>query len=450
MTVTFYGAASEVTGSSFLLKTEKYSILVDCGLFQGTQFAEKENYQPLPFDAKSLDAMLLTHAHLDHCGRVPKLWKDGYRKAIYSTPPTKDLSQLIMADAADIMTHEASERQQEPLYLPVDVASVMPLFKTLDYRKRTEILPGVFVTFYDAGHILGSASILVEADETHIVFSGDIGNDPVPIMHPPETPPTADFVVMETTYGSRLHEDPTERRVKLRSVISQTVERNGTLLIPSFALERTQEILYEIAEMMREHSIPTVPIFLDSPLASEITAVYRRYESYYDEAAQLLILNGMELFNFPTLKIVSNIEESKAIREVKGAKVVIAGSGMMEGGRIRYHARDFLDDGATTLLFVGYQGKGTLGRALYDGKRIISLFDRRIHVKARVVAIGAYSAHADREGLKRWLSAFSHSPEQVCLVHGEVEESSAFAKTIAGNVTVVIPKRNQTVNVGED
>lgn len=447
MKIGFYGAAGEVTGSNFLLELSAGLMLVDCGLFQGKRLAEAQNNEPFPYEPRAIKAAVLTHAHLDHCGRLPKLYKEGFRGKIYATAATRDLAELIMHDAASLMLREAEEEGGESLYLPVDVDNTMRLFETLDYREKKTILPGAMVELFDAGHILGSSTVLIEADGKKVVFSGDIGNHPAPILREPEVPSEADTVIMETTYGGRTHESSQDRRVKLRSVIRETITKHGILLIPAFALERTQELLYELGALIQEESIPAVPVFLDSPLAISATRVYYSYPEYFDADAQIILRQGGQLFSFPTLRITESVEQSKAIREINGSKIVVAGSGMMEGGRILYHARDFLGESATTLLIIGYQAVGTLGRRLYDGERRVKILGHFVNVKAHVVAIGAYSAHADEVGLEDWLHSFAKPPQQVFLVHSEGEGALAFAKRVGKGYPITIPELNQVVEV---
>lgn len=447
MKLHFHGAAGQVTGSNFILETDKYRIMVDCGMFQGVKMADELNYEPLPYDPKSVHAIVLTHAHLDHCGRLPLLWKLGYRKKIFCTPATRDLAELIMEDAAEIMLHEAEEEGREPLYTAAEVAGVMGLFEAIDYESPTTILSGVELELYDAGHILGSASAVITAERKKIVFSGDIGNDPVPILRPPVTPPEADVVIMETTYGNRLHENGHDRKSKLRSVIRQTADKKGTLIIPAFAMERTQELLYELHQLMQEQAIPAMPIFLDSPLAIAATEVYYLYDQYYDDDARLWRQNGGDLFRFPLLKITATAGQSKAIREFPDPKIIIAGSGMMEGGRVVHHASDFLGLSSTTLLIVGYQGEGTLGRRLFEGDRKVKIKGHWVTVNAHVVAITAYSAHADQKALADWLGDFQKKPKQVFLVHGEKESSEDFAQLIGGQYEAYVPRANEVVDL---
>lgn len=448
MKLAFYGAASEVTGSNFMLESEKYKIMVDCGLFQGVKLAEEQNYAPLPFQPKDLSLVLLTHAHLDHCGRIPLLWKEGFRGKIYATPATRDLAELIMNDAANIMLHDQEDDGQEPLYLAVDVAGAMNLFVPIEYNEVQEILPGVKVEFFDAGHILGAASILVEVEGKKILFSGDIGNDPVPILRPPSVPKQADVVVMESTYGNRLHESGQDRRAKLRAVIRQSALKKGILLIPAFALERTQELLYEINSLIKEESIPSIAIFLDSPLAIKTTKVYYQYERYFDDDAKIILKNGGDLFQFPNLTVTESVEESKNIAQAPNPKIIIAGSGMMEGGRIVHHAKDYLADPSTTLLIVGFQAQGTLGRKLFQGDRKVKVKGKFVQVKAHVVAIGAYSAHADQLGLRTWLGSLESKPNRVFLVHGEQESALDLANLLSQeSYTAEVPTMNQVIDL---
>lgn len=447
MKLGFYGAAGEVTGSNYVLTTSTATVMIDCGLFQGTKFAEDKNADPFDYNIKDIDVIVLTHAHLDHCGRLPRLWKEGFRGKIYATPATRDLAELIMSDAAHIMLEDAQEEGKEPLYLTVDVANTISLFELIEYHTPTEIAKGVKLEFYDAGHILGAAMALIEADGKKIVFSGDIGNHPVPILRQPEVFEAADVVIMETTYGGRTHESSQDRRQKLRSVIRQTADKKGTLIIPAFAVERTQEILYEMSLLVQEGTIPAIPVFLDSPLAIAATLVYHEYPRYYDDDAQLQIQHSGHLFSFPTLRITETASQSMAIRQIEGAKVIIAGSGMMEGGRVVHHAKDYLTSSENTLLFVGYQAEGTLGRKIYDGVRKVKIKRQFVDIKARVMAIGAYSSHADQPALIAWLDGIKKRPSHVFLVHGEQGQAEQFAQQIKDRYTVAIPEVGQEVEL---
>jgi metallo-beta-lactamase family protein len=431
MKISFHGAAGEVTGSSFLVTTAKTKVLIDCGFYQGKKTADEKNQDPFGFDVGSVTSMVLTHAHLDHCGRIPKLWKDGFRGKIYATPATRDLAELIMNDTANIMLHELEEDGEQPIYDAEDVAAVMPLFVPIDYHTKTTIAPGVTAELFDAGHILGSASVTIEAEGKKIVFSGDIGNHPVPIIREPELPLAADYLVMESTYGGRLHDSPIDRRMKLRQVVCEAANQKGALLIPAFALERTQELLYEFNELISEQLIPPLTIYLDSPLAIKATRVYEKYPQYYDESADLLKQPGEPLLNFPNLVITETPGQSKEIYEHEGPKIIIAGSGMMEGGRITHHARHYLPDPRTILLMVGYQGTGTLGRAIYDGNRHLKIRHEWTEVKARVLAIGAYSGHADQAALVAWTSKLKQPPQKTFLVHGEPDQAKILAGLLA-------------------
>ncbi len=440
MRISFHGAAGEVTGSNFFVESGDERILIDCGMFQGSRFAEESNYKPLPYDVRGLTGLILTHAHLDHCGRIPKLYKDGFRGKIYATGPTCELAAIVMADAAGIMAYEAEEDGHEPLYSEDDVTKVLALFEPVDYHRPTSLGKNFRFEFYDAGHILGAASILLKSEGKKVVFSGDIGNYPVPMMNQPEVPAQANLVVMESTYGGRYHETAVDRRSKLRLVIRQTIARKGVLLIPAFALERTQEILYELAGLSDDGLLPHVPIFLDSPMAIAATEIYEQSIRYFNHEAQVAHKIGNALFSFPGLKITETSGQSRAINQVVGPKIIIAGSGMMEGGRIQHHAKHYLPDTTTTLLIVGYQGKGTLGRELYDGRRRVKIRGSSVTVHARVVAIGAYSAHADQQGLEDWLGRFKTKPNKVYLVHGEEDGASKMATKIKDRYDVSIPK----------
>lgn len=447
MTVSFYGGTGQVTGSNFLVETKELKILIDCGLFQGQHLAEKQNWQPFAYDPRTIDWLILTHAHLDHCGRIPLLWQKGFRGKIVATPATRDLAELIMTDAAEVMIYDSRGEGSAPLYGTVDVAGSLPLFDTIDYHQPRQLAPDVTVELYDAGHILGSSTVSLTINNKTLVFSGDIGNNPVPILRPPESPAQADFVVMECTYGGRLHDNDHDRISKLRSVIRRAATQKGTLLIPAFALERTQELLYELHSLVQQDSITSLPIFLDSPLAIAATQVYYRYVDYYDHDARLLHQSGADLFKFPLLKVTASVDQSKAIAEIPGPKIIVAGSGMMEGGRMIHHAKRYLGEPSTILLFVGYQAQGSLGRRLYDGERRVKVDNRWVDVKAHVMAIDAYSSHADQRDLLDWLQAFKTPPSQVCLVHGEASQTTAFAKLIADSYTVTIPEPNQSLEV---
>jgi metallo-beta-lactamase family protein len=444
MFVTFYGAAREVTGSNSLLETGGQKILVDCGMFQGGEFNSDKNFNPLAYNPQDLDAVLVTHAHLDHVGRLPLLVKNGYEGHFFATPATRELAELIMLDALEIMEYNERKMGIPTLYHATDVAGVMQRFKPVNYHEEL-VLPArkkgqeeIKVTFYDAGHIFGSAFVLIKSEGKRVVFSGDIGNVIVPILKDTESLPVKlDAVVCESTYGNRVHEPSAERQVILEKMVSEAMGRGGVLMIPSFSLERTQELLYALNDLIdRKKRLPRLPIFLDSPLAIGATRVYRKYVEYYDDEATKLHNNGDDLFDFSGLTMCETREESKKINRVPAPKIIIAGAGMMNGGRIVHHALRYLSDERNTLLIVGYQAKGTLGRKILDGESPVNIMGEQVVVKAHVEAIGAFSAHGDQDKLLDWLGGGGEVPKKVLLNHGEPEASEALAKRLKEDLGV--------------
>lgn len=430
MKLYFYGAAGEVTGSNYLLETTAGTkILVDCGAFQGGKDQELKNAAPFLYDPKSIDAVVITHAHLDHVGRLGKLVNLGFKGPIFATPPTKDLSELIMLDSVSIMSNDEIKFGDQPLYREEDVAKAMSMFKVLDYGVRQQVADGVEIRFFDSGHMLGSASVEVWSEGKKIVFSGDIGNKNAPIIQDPQYTDEADYIVCESTYAGRVHEGTDERLQILKNVIDESVERGGVLVIPAFAMERTQELLYNFNSLLKNHSIESVPIFLDSPLAIKATDVFRKFPQYFDaEATALLNGGGNHFFDVPRLRMTTSVDESKAINKAAPPKIVIAGSGMMTGGRIKYHLREYLGDSRNTLLIIGYQAQGTLGRKLLDGAQRIDLFREEIEVRAKVKAVGAFSAHADHPQLLDWLRAIKTPTAKVFCTHGETTSLNILAE----------------------
>ena len=429
MQITFYGAAGEVTGSNYLLESGGVKLLIDCGLAQGGRFAEEKNFEPFPYDPSEIQAVLVTHAHIDHVGRIPMLTKGGFRGTIYSTPPTRDFAELLLLDSEHLLLRVAEELGKEPLYAAEDIEIAMSRWEGRKYHEKFH--EGPFeVEFFDAGHILGSSTIKVSAEGKSIVFSGDLGNYPAPIIKDTEALPECDYLVMESTYGGRVHEGKDRREVELEQAITETVRRGGTVLIPAFAMERTQDLLYHLNDLVEKGKIPKVPIFLDSPLAIKLTTVYDKYKNYFDAEATAEIKEGDDLFEFPGLEMSLTTEESKAINNVAPPKVIIAGSGMSNGGRILHHERRYLPDPKSCLLIVGYQARGTLGRRLLEGADHVRMFGEDVPVRCEIRNISAFSAHADQPRLLAWVAPRAKTLTHIYLTHGEEEQAGLLALKI--------------------
>jgi len=451
MKLKFLGAAERVTGSNYYLEAEGRKFLVDCGMFQGGVDAFEKNFEPFGFDPKTIDVVVVTHSHIDHIGRLPKLVKDGFGGRIYSSRPARDFAKIFLEDEFKIMSEGAEKQGKEPLWSESDFEKTFRLWESIDYRQSITV-GGATIEFFDAGHILGGAIVKIFAEGKVIVFSGDLGNPPAPIIPPTEKIDYADFVVIESTYGGRIHEGFEERKLKLERTIEDIESRSGVLLIPAFAMERTQELLYEINDLVEHHRVRQMPVFVDSPLAIKATEIYKKYEDYFNKEAKYLISRGEDIFNFPGLIITRTSEESKKIELTPPPKVIIAGSGMSTGGRILFHERVYLGDPKNIILFVSYQVKGTLGRQIKDGAKKVKIMGEEIDVRAEVREISGYSAHADQIQLFDWISSIvrdSERPQKVFVTHGEKEQSEALAARIMDELGVeaVIPKENEEFNL---
>lgn len=435
MQISFWGGAHEVTGSCSQVTTGSYNILVDCGMFQGANNNELKNEEPLVFSPANITHVLITHAHLDHVGRLPILVKEGYTGFFYGTAPTLDLAQLVMEDAFRIMRHNHEREDRELLYTEEDVQGVVDRFKRTDYHKPVTLEQGteksVTVEFHDAGHIMGSSFIEINTEGKKIVFSGDIGNINMPIVRETDPlPKNLDLLVCESTYGDRLHEAHEDRELIIKSVIEETVSHGGTVMIPAFSLERTQELLYFLNDLSEHKRIlPDVPVFLDSPLAIGAMRVYRQYVSYYDKEAKDLIQSGDDIFMFPGLQLTETRDQSKRINQVAGPKVIIAGSGMMTGGRIVHHLLRYLSDARNTLLVIGYQAEGTLGRRIVDGAKVVEVLGERVQVNCKIKMVGALSAHGDQDKLVKWIT--DGAPKRVVFNHGDPAASTVLSQKIS-------------------
>lgn len=449
MKITFIGGASEVTGANYLLESKNTKILIDCGLHQGSNENESQNANPFPYDLSKISALLITHSHIDHTGRIAQLVKQGYRNDIYSTHPTKDATYDLLLDARHLMEKERPD--QEPLYEIEDIDQAFSQWKTIKYHEIFEI--GDFtIEYFNSGHILGSASILIKAEGKSIVFSGDLGNTPAPLVAPTEYIPSADYALIESAYGNRVHESVDKRQELLEDIIEDAVKSGGTLLIPAFAMERTQELLYELNDLVEHGRIPRVPIYIDSPLAIKLTATYKKYSrdsDFYNKEAINKIKNGDEIFNFPGLKFTLTTEQSKEINEVPPPKIIIAGSGMSNGGRILHHELRYLSDPKNSILFIGYQAYGTLGRKIIEKEPFVSIFGEKVAVRCKVKAIGGYSAHADQPLLLKWIESMRGSLKRVFVVQGEPEESQPLALKIKDTFAIdaIVPEPNQVIEL---
>ena len=458
MKISFHGAAQEVTGSCHLLECAGKRILIDCGFYQGSRELEEDNADEFGFDAASIDYLLLTHAHLDHCGRVPLLVSRGFKGEIITTSASRELARLIMLDAAGLQEEEARYLNRRarrrgkssdvivPLYTTLDALNALEYFgRTARYKQALQLSPDIQATFIDAGHILGSASILLELTEgsrqRRVLFSGDLGLSGRPILRDPDVPPQADIVVMETTYGDRQHKQLEPSVDELYQAINETVERGGNVIIPTFALERAQELLYYL-HAGKEQKILSgfLQVFLDSPMAISATQIFGRHPECYDEQTAKLFSTGRDPFQFPGLHFVRETANSMAINQISGA-VIMAGSGMCTGGRVRHHLKHHLGRDHSSIIFVGYAARGTLARSIVDGAKTVKIFGDDYPVRAQIHTIGGFSAHAGQTGLLEWQRHTGH-PEITFLVHGEKDSMTAFSQLL-GDARVEMPEMHQ-------
>ncbi|TAK03774.1 MBL fold metallo-hydrolase [Patescibacteria group bacterium] len=455
MKISFYGAAREVTGSCYLVEAadsagQAHRFLVDCGMFQGEErLCGSKNMLPFGFDPESVEAVFVTHPHADHTGRLPKLLKEGFAGRVIMTRPCCALTRIVLLDAAHIMEENAKRCGDPVLYAPEDLDALISRCEGVGYHEQVEIAPGITVMFHDAGHVLGSSFVSIEAEGKRVVFSGDIGNDNVPILPPTERLSRADAVVCESTYGHRVHEPMKERGEKLRAAIEQVIRDRGVLMIPSFSIERTQELLYAINNLLKDLRTD-IPMFLDSPMAIRATEIYRQFKEYLLFDRSILSEPDRDFFSFPNLRETLTVPESKAIFDVKPPYVLIAGSGMMSGGRILHHLIRHLPDPKSTLLIIGYQAAGTLGRKIYEGAKRVKVFREEVTVRCKVSAIGSFSAHGDMNKLTRWLMPEEGGvPKKIFLVHGDPEAQDVFETHLRHELKTEVhaPSFGETVEV---
>ena len=441
--LSFLGAARNVTGSRYLVEANDVRFLVDCGLYQEREFRGR-NWEPFLIPPDSIDAVLLTHAHLDHCGLLPKLGREGFDGHVYCTAATSEIAKIILMDSANIQQEDAEFKRKRhqregrrgpypevPLYTTDDAKDCFRLLSPIYYGEPVQIGDGVTATFHDAGHVLGSSMIKVtvsqDEEKRTLLFSGDVGRWNKPILRDPTLFAQADYVLVESTYGDRLHESQETISDELARVISSTVEAAGNILIPSFALERSQEVLYYLNELLIKDRIPHLVVFVDSPMALSVTEVFQHHTELFDKEMMALIRQGKSPFDFPGLTMVRTVDQSKAINYIAGSAMIIAGSGMCTGGRIKYHLVRNISRPESTILFVGYQAMGTLGREIVGGDKEVRILGQKYPVRAKVAQIHGFSAHADRDELFRWLSALQRPPRHLFIVHGEPEAALRFA-----------------------
>ena len=482
MKLQFLGATRQVTGSQYYVEADGTRLLVDCGMFQEREYLGR-NWEPSPVPPAKIDAVLLTHAHLDHCGLAPKLVREGFRGPIIATAATTELAALVLRDSAEIQAEDAAYKQKRhrrdgrkakrpvrPLYTPQDVTRTLPLFQPVAYEKPVPIRNGAAAVFHDAGHILGSAMIelcLPAAGATarlassatsrdqrsvgarRVVFSGDVGQWNQPIVRDPTTLAEADLIVLESTYGNRDHQQAGSVESQLTQVINQTVERGGNVVVPVFAIERAQELVYYIGRLLHAKQIPAMDVFLDSPMAADATDVFRRHREDSDPETWRLITSGDSPLGFSRLKITRSVEESKAINAHRGPAIIMSTSGMCTAGRIKFHLRQNISRPENTILFVGYQARSTLGRQILDGRSEVRIHGGHYQVKAQVEQIHGISGHADRSTLLRWLRGFQSPPQRLVLTHGEEDQALGLAERVRSELgwEVTVPEYREVVEL---
>ena len=440
----FFGGAYNVTGSRYLLEANNIRLLVDCGLYQERKLKYR-NWEPFTIPPSSLDAVLLTHAHIDHCGLLPKLVREGFRGRIYCTTATSEIAQIILLDSAHLQEedtefkrrrHEREKRKgpfpEIPLYTTDDAKASFSLFTPVSYEEIVPLGEGIKATFHDAGHVLGSSMIKItvsqQGESRTILFSGDVGRWDRPILRDPSIFSEIDYVMVESTYGDRIHQEPPDVGESLAEIINSTFRAGGNIIVPSFALQRSQEILYHMNELLMENHIPHIMVFLDSPMAISITEVFKHHSELFDKEMSRRIRQNKSPFDFPGLKIVQTADESKALNHISGTIMIIAGSGMCTGGRVKHHLITNITRPESTILFVGYQAIGTLGRQILDGVKQVRILGQHYPVRARIAQIHGFSAHADRNELFQWISGLSSAPRRVFVVHGEPRTIKQFGQ----------------------
>lgn len=454
--LTFRGGAGTVTGSCYLLETDNLRLLVDCGLFQGKRELRSLNYRTPLIPLNTIDYILLTHAHIDHSGLIPRFYKNGFRGKVLATRATVELCEVMLPDSGHIQELEAKwknrkaerrgERPRPPLYTAADAISCLQCFQPVSYGEDVQLDEQVRARFLDAGHILGSAIIEVwvkeNDEEIKIVFSGDLGNSGTSIVRDPFQVTAADYLLIESTYGNRLHESIKDESAQIKEIVLDTISNRGNVIIPAFAVGRTQQILYTLNEMVESGELPRIPVFIDSPLAVSATKIFRDCRECYNQETLWLLRKGDDPFYFPGLKCVRSADESRALNNYKGGAVIISASGMCDAGRIKHHLKHNLWRPESAVVFIGFQAEGTLGRRILDGAKKVKIMGELINVAAKIYSLQGFSAHADQAGLLNWAASFTRKPQRVFVVHGEASESAALAElmTKETGIPTSIPK----------
>ena len=460
MRLTFRGAAQTVTGSMHEIQTKDARYLLDCGLYQGRRKEAEERNRNFPFPAREVAAVVLSHAHIDHSGNLPNLVRSGFTGPIYTSAATAHLCDPMLQDSAYLQERDATflnKRRMRrhlvdpesdggdvrPLYTIEDAQKTLPLFRPVPLHERTEIGPGFAYTSYDAGHMLGSTAMLLEIEGARLIFSGDVGRPGLPIVRDPETMPKADYLIMESTYGDRLHQEIAGVKQRLAAIVNRTASRGGKIIAPAFAVGRTQQLVLMLHELMNENLIPPIPIFVDSPLAVNTTEVFRQHANLFDEDTQRMLGHNGDAFGFSRLRYIREANESKALNDLRGPFLVISASGMCEAGRILHHLRNNIEDPRNTVLITGFQAENTLGRKIVDKMPEVPIFGEPMRLRAEVAKINELSGHADQRELLTWMKPFAKELKKVFLVHGEPSQQSAMAKAIEQEykLDVVIPAR---------
>ena len=462
MKITFWGAAKTVTGSMHHVEAAGKRFLLDCGSYQGRRQEANERNRNFPFPVSSIDAVVLSHAHIDHSGNLPTFVRQGYSGPIYTTPATIDLCLAMLADSAFLQEKDAEfcnrrrahrkqigrdDRECEPLYTRDDAEATFKLFRSAPLHQIHEIAPGVTYTGYDAGHMLGSSSVVMEADGLRLCFSGDVGRRGLPILFDPETPPpTADYLIMESTYGNRFHAPIIDAADRLAEVVNRTANRGGRIIMPAFAVGRTQQLVLLLHELVDAKRIPSIPVYVDSPLALNATEVFRKHPEAYDEEARKYLMGGGDPFGFKMLRYVRDSADSKKLNDLHGPFIVVAASGMMEGGRVLHHLRNNIQDPRNTVLITGYQAANTLGRKILERHAEVPIFGEPVRLRAEVAVLDELSGHADQGELIEWMKPLAPRLKKIFLVHGDIGQSSALAAVIHKDfgIEVVVPARGDS------